>query len=99
MGVMVVMTVPADTAKFEAFMAANSERLSEVSARARAAGSTGHRFAVGDGQIVVVDYWESGEQFQAFISEPEVQSTMGEMGVQGEPVVIIANAKGYPSEY
>ena len=99
MEVMVVMTVPADTAKFEAFMAANGERLNEISVTARAAGSSGHRFAVGDGQIVVVDYWDSAEHFQSFISVPEVQATMGEMGAQGEPTVTIARAKGYPSEY
>jgi heme-degrading monooxygenase HmoA len=99
MEVMVVMTVPADTAKFEAFMAANGERLNEISASARAAGSTGHRFAVGDGEIVVVDFWDSAEHFQSFISDPMVQATMGEMGAQGEPTVTIAHAKGYPSEY
>lgn len=99
MGVMVVMTVPADTAKFEAFMADNSARVNEVSESAKAGGSTGHRFAVGDGQIVVVDYWESAEQFQAFISDPKVQAIMGEMGAQGEPMVTIANPKGFPGEY
>ncbi|MGD0853428.1 MAG: hypothetical protein ABSA07_08725 [Acidimicrobiales bacterium] len=99
MGVMIVMTVPADTEQFEAYMAANSDRMSEISESAKAAGSTGHRFAVGDGQIVVVDYWDSAEQFQSFMSNPAVQAVMGEMGVQGEPVVTIADAKGFPSEY
>jgi heme-degrading monooxygenase HmoA len=99
MGVMVVMTTPGDTAKFEAFMAANSERIMEISESAKAAGSTGHRFAVGDGQIVVVDYWDSAEQFQAFISDPAIQAVMGEMGAQGEPTVTIADAKGFPGEY
>jgi hypothetical protein len=96
---MVVMTAPADTEKFEAYMAANSARISEISESAKAAGSTGHRFAVGDGQIVVVDFWDSAEQFQTFISNEAVQSVMGEMGVLGEPVVTIANAKGFPGEY
>jgi hypothetical protein len=96
---MVVMTAPADTAKFEAFMAANGDRISEISESAKAAGSAGHRFAIGDGQIVVVDYWDSAEHFQSFISNPAVQETMGEMGLQGEPVVTIAHAKGFPGEY
>lgn len=99
MSVMVVMTVAGDTSKFEAFMAANGERVKEVSERAKAGGSTGHRFAVGDGQIVVVDYWDSADQFQTFISDPEIQAMMGEMGAQGMPMVTIANAKGFPGEY
>jgi hypothetical protein len=99
MGVLVVMTVPADTAKFEAFMAANAERVNEISEKAKAAGSTGHRFAIGDGQVVTVDYWGSAEQFQGFISDPALQATMGEMGALGEPVVTIADAKGFPGEY
>jgi quinol monooxygenase YgiN len=99
MSVMVVMMAPTDTAKFEAFMVANSARIAELSESAKAAGSTGHRFAVGDGQVVVVDYWESAEHFQSFISSPEVQAVMGEMGVQGEPVVTVADAKGFPGEY
>jgi hypothetical protein len=98
-GVVVVMTVPGDTAKFEAFMAANNAQIIEVSESAKAAGSTGHRFAVGDGQIVVVDYWDSAEHFHSFISDPKIQALMGEMGAQGEPVVTIANAKGFPGEY
>lgn len=99
MGVMVIMTTPGDTAQFEAFMAANPEKVNEISTSAKAGGSTGHRFGIGDGQIVTVDYWESAEQFQAFIMSPELQATMTEMGAQGEPVVTIWNAKGFPGEY
>jgi hypothetical protein len=46
----------------------------------------------------VVDYWDSAEQFQAFIADPEVRATMGEMGLQAEPVLTVANAKGFPGE-
>ncbi|MFI5035749.1 MAG: hypothetical protein ACHQFZ_06050 [Acidimicrobiales bacterium] len=99
MGVMVVMTVPGDTAQFEAFISANGARITEVSESAKASGCTGHRFAVGDGQIVVVDYWDSAEQFQKFISQPDLQALMGEMGAQGEPVVTIADPKGFPGEF
>jgi quinol monooxygenase YgiN len=98
-GTLIVMTVPGDTAQFEAFMAANRDRVVELSEKAKASGCLGHRFAVGDGQVVAVDEWESAEQFQAFISSPDIQAVMGEMGAQGEPQITIANAKGFPGEF
>ena len=99
MGTLVVMTVPGDTAQFEAFMAANGDRVAELSEKAKAAGCISHRFAVGDGHVVGVDEWESAEKFQAFMSSPDIQAVMGEMGAQGEPQVTIANAKGFPGEF
>ena len=99
MGTLIVMTVPGDTAQFEAFMAANGDRVAELTEKAKVSGCLGHRFAVGDGQVVVVDEWASPEQFEAFISSPEIQAVMGEMGAQGEPQVTVANAKGFPGEF
>lgn len=99
MSVLVVMTVPGDTAQFEAFMAANRDRVVELTEKAKASGCLKHRFAVGDGQVVVVDEWASGEQFGAFISLPEIQAVMGEMGAQGEPQVTMADAKGFPGDF
>jgi quinol monooxygenase YgiN len=98
-GTLIVMTVQGDTAQFEAFMAANRDRVVELGEKAKASGCLGHRFAVGEGQVVVVDEWESPEQFEAFISAPEIQAVMGEMGAQGEPQVTVANAKGFPGEF
>lgn len=98
-GVLVVMTVPGDTAQFEAFMAANEDLVLGLTEKAKAAGCLGHRFAVGDGQVMVVDEWASPEQFEAFISSPEIQAVMGEMGAQGAPQVTMANAKGFPGEF
>jgi len=98
-GVLIVIAVPGDTAKFEAFVAANGARLMEISESAKTAGCTSHRFAIGDGQIVVVDHWDSADHFQTFFSDPALQALMGEMGAQGEPAVTIANAKGFPGEF
>ena len=99
MSVLVVMIVPGDTATFESYMAANEDRVLELTRRAKDAGCRGHRFAVGDGQVVVVDEWDTAEQFQAFISSPDIQAAMGEMGAQGEPQITFANAKGFPGEF
>ena len=99
MSVLVVMTVPGNTTVFESFMAQNPDRVVELSAQAKAAGCRGHRFAVGDGEVVVVDEWDSREQFEGFISSPDIQAVMGEMGAQGEPRVTVADAKGFPGEF
>lgn len=99
MSVLVIMTVPGDTAQFEAFVAANAGRVEELTDKAKAGGCLAHRFAVGDGQVVVVDEWESPEQFQVFISAPDIQEVLGQMGAQGEPQVTFAHAKGFPGEF
>ncbi|HEY2815469.1 MAG TPA: hypothetical protein VGJ03_18550 [Acidimicrobiales bacterium] len=99
MSVLVVMTVPGDTKAFESFMAQSPDRVKALTEEAKAAGCVGHRFAVGEGEIVVVDEWGTAEQFQEFISSPDLQKVMGEMGAQGEPQITIADPKGFPGEF
>ena len=99
MSVLVVMTVPGDTNPFESYIAATADRVLALTDQAKAAGCRAHRFGVGDGEIVVVDEWDTAEQFQAFIGSPELQTVMGEMGAQGEPRITFANAKGFPGEF
>lgn len=99
MSVLVVMTVPGDTEQFESFIAANKELVEELSEKARAGGCTAHKFAVGDGQVIVVDEWGTAEQFQAFIGAPELQQVMGQMGARGEPQITFGTPKGFPGEF
>lgn len=93
------MTVPGDTKQFEAFVSENGKLVEELTEKAKAAGCTAHKFAVGDGQMMVVDEWGSAEQFQGFISSPEIQQVMGQMGATGEPVITFGEAKGFPGEF
>jgi quinol monooxygenase YgiN len=99
MGVLVVMTVPGDTAQFESFVAGNRELVEELTEKAKSSGCLAHRFGVGDGEVVVVDEWESADKFQAFFASPDIQSVMGQMGAQGEPRITFADAKGFPGEF
>ena len=99
MSVLVVMKVPGDTKTFESFMAANKDLVLELTERSKAEGCTAHRFAVGDGCVVVVDEWGTAEQFQRFISAPDLQEAMGQMGAQGEPEITFADLKGFPGEF
>jgi quinol monooxygenase YgiN len=99
MSLLIVQRVPADTDQFEAFLAANSDLAEELSERARSMGCVAHRFAVGEREVVVADEWTSAEQFEAFMSSPDVQQALGQMGAQGEPEVTIADAKGFPGDF
>lgn len=98
-GVLIVMTVPADTAQFESFVAGNKQLIEESTEKAKAGGCTSHLFAVGEGQIIVVDQWESTEQFRTFIGSPEIQQVLGQMGATGEPQITVGAAKGFPGEF
>jgi quinol monooxygenase YgiN len=71
MSVLIVQRVPGDTMRFQAFMDENRELVEKLTNQAKAGGCLGHRFAVGAGEVVVVDEWESAAQFEAFISSPE----------------------------
>ena len=99
MSVLVVMTVPGNTEQFESFVAANKKQVEDLTEKAKAAGCTAHKFAVGDGQVIVVDEWGTAEQFQAFIGSPEIQEVMGQMGATGAPQVTVGAAKGFPGEF
>ena len=99
MSVLIVMRVPGDTGQFQAFMAANRELVEGLSDKAKAGGCLAHLFAVGDGEVIVVDEWETAEQFQTFISSQEIQKVMGQMGARGEPQVTVADRKGFPGEF
>ena len=99
MSVLVVMKVPGDTTTFESLMAQSADRVLDLTEKAKAGGCLGHRFGVGDGEVVVVDVWETPEQFQAFFSSPDIQAVLGEMGAQGEPQITFSQAKGFPGEF
>ncbi len=67
---------------------------------ARAAGGVHHRFGVGDGYVVLVDEWETAEQFQQFFSQPELQAFIGEIGADpAPPELIIGEAISSPDQY
>ena len=55
---------------------------------------------MGDGFVVVIDEWESVEQFEQFFGDPELQAFIGEIGANpGPPEMIIAEAVPSPDEF
>jgi heme-degrading monooxygenase HmoA len=87
MSVLMVMHVPGDPAKLEEYAKANSETLEKIAADSREHGAIHHRFFGGDGEVVVVDEWESEEGFREFFeSNQDIPPIMQEVAT-GEPQI------------
>jgi heme-degrading monooxygenase HmoA len=88
MSIIVVLRVPGDPAAFERYANANSEQVTRIAQAGRAAGAAHHMFAAGDGEIVVVDEWDSAENFQAFFAaQTEIPELMRAGGATGDPQI------------
>lgn len=80
MSVLIITKVAGDTAKFRQSLTDRAGEYEKISADARTKGAIHHRFGVGDGYIVIVDEWETAEQFQQFFSAPELQAFVASVG-------------------
>jgi heme-degrading monooxygenase HmoA len=88
MSVMMGLRVKVDPARFEEVATGNSERLKQISERAKQEGCMHHRFFANEagGEILVVDEWPDAESFQRFFeSTSEVGEMMAEAGVNERP--------------
>jgi hypothetical protein len=102
MSVVVAVRVAGDTDQFRSFVTdeANADRLESVAATAKEQGAIHHRFAVGDGFVLVVDEWESPEHFQRFFQgNPDVAAIVRDSGGQGEPEVTFAEYIETPDQF
>jgi heme-degrading monooxygenase HmoA len=87
MSVLMVMHVPGDPNKLEEYAKANAEQLKGIADDGRSKGAIHHRFFGGDGEVVVVDEWDSEESFQKFFeSQQEIPKIMREVAT-GEPQI------------
>ena len=64
-----VLRVPVDPASFEQATKDNNELLMGIAGDAKGRGAIHHSFYAGDGEILVVDEWDSPESFQSFFSD------------------------------
>jgi hypothetical protein len=85
--VLMVLRVPADAASLERAASENREMFMSISEDARTRGAVHHDFYEGDGEIVVVDEWDSPESFQSFFDDngEKIGQLMAAAGVQGQP--------------
>jgi len=100
MSVLVIGKFHGDTAKFTQSLVDRAGEFEKISADARDAGAIHHRFGVGDGFMMVVDEWESVEQFQQFFANPELQAFIGSVGANpGPPDLTVAAAITSPDQF
>jgi hypothetical protein len=91
--VLVTVTIPGDTDKFRAFVAEHPDRLVAIAQTGREAGAIHHRFAVGDGNVMVVDEWDTPEAFQGFFEGNEaIADVMQNAGAAGPPEISVYDA-------
>lgn len=68
----------------------NAKFLEEITESTRGAGMLRHRFVSGDGELVVIDEWETAEQFQSFFDgNPKVAEVMASVGMTGPPEISV----------
>jgi heme-degrading monooxygenase HmoA len=100
MSVTVIVRMKADPANLKKLFESNRNDFVETSAAGRKAGATHHHFAAGDGEVVIVDEWDTAESFQAFFNNtPVIAELMKAGGVQGEPEISIFETLDSPDRF
>jgi hypothetical protein len=68
----------------------NAKFLEEITESTRGAGMLHHRFVSGDGELMVIDEWETEEQFRSFFDgNPKVAEVMAFVGMTGPPEITV----------
>ena len=89
MSVLVTLWAKGDPAAIEARAAADPGELQTIIEKAKKHGCLHHRFYGREGEIFVVDEWESEAGFHAFFEEAGglIQPMMAAAGVTSEPAI------------
>ena len=88
MSVYMSLRVKADADKLERYAQDNPDVLQDISNQAKEVGCIHHTFAAENGDVVVMDEWESKEAFQKFFDgNKDIEKVMQDMGVQSEPEI------------
>jgi quinol monooxygenase YgiN len=100
MSVLIIGKFKGDTAKFQQALVDRADEFAKIAEGSKTVGGLHHRFGVGDGYVVIVDEWESVEQFQTFMADPDLQAFIGSVGGAPEPPeVIVAEAITSPDQF
>ena len=82
----------ADVEKAIAGLQANASLLEEITEDTKAGGLIHHTFVAGKDELVVIDEWETAEQFQSFFEgNAKVAKIMESVGVTGPPSIAFYN--------
>jgi quinol monooxygenase YgiN len=100
MSVLIIAKFQGDTAKFRQSLTERADEFAKIAEASKAAGGLHHQFGIGDGFVLVVDEWESVEDFGKFMANPDLQAFIGQVGGAPEPPeVIVAEAVTSPDQF
>ncbi len=90
--VLMIMRAPADAATLEEMSRRDPNPFEQVREQAlQVGGIRRHRIFATDSEIIVVDEWDSPEQFQRFMAEStEIQKVFADAGVTVQPKIEFA---------
>ncbi len=80
MSAMIIMKMQGDTAKFSQALKDRASEFTRIADRARTMGAIHHQFGIGDGYVMVIDEWETADDFQKFFSDPGLQEFVASVG-------------------
>ena len=92
MSVLVIGRFQGDTATFRKSLTDRADEYAKIAKEAKSAGALHHRFGVGEDYVVIMDEWESIEQFHQFFGNPELQAFIGSVGGTGAPEMIVSES-------
>ena len=89
MSYLMIMRIDANADDLERVTEENGDAMNAIAQRGRDMGAIHHAFYVGDGEAVVVDEWDSPENFQRFFEaeQPNIGPLMAAAGVTGPPEI------------
>jgi hypothetical protein len=100
MSVIVIGRMKVDPANVEKLWADRKADFDAVAAAAKQAGAIHHRWAFGDGEVLIIDEWPDADSFNGFFSsQTKIADLMAAGGVQGPPDFTIVEAKKGPDEF
>jgi quinol monooxygenase YgiN len=100
MSVIIYARFKLDTDKFERLLSERKADFLAVANEGKSKGAAHHQFAVGDGELVVIDEWTSAEAFQKFFEgQATISEMMEQVGLQGPPEVTVLRAVDSPDRF
>ena len=98
MSVIVTVQFPVDdVAKAIEGLHANASFFEQTTADTKSGGIISHRFVAGEGELMVIDEWETAEQFHSFFAaHPKIGDVIGSIGMSGPPTITVYESVDAP---
>ena len=88
MSVTIVGRIKGDPEKIKQVFASHAADMEAITGIGKEMGAISHRFVQGEGEILILDEWDTAEHFQTFFSSQEkIGQMMQEAGVGGPPQI------------